>query len=486
MKWFSSKYSYLLVTFVIIVTLILQLAWLDQLYNSQSVQVKRDIEAVMLKSSKLCTFEGAVPQHKHSAAFQEFMLSDEWMQLRQAYYNIRFHQISSSFYVKFGSDSNEFILSLKFPNDNKIMKTYVHRSKEDDDEPTKVILLGDKTDLKRMDSIVSSQMALAGLKTHYEHALYYYDNDQLVNKSNQQLIANAAYVSSKYPYNLRYVNTYQLIVPSLFSVILSRMKLYLISSSFMLLLTCAVFYFILRLMRNQRRYAQARVAFVSNMTHELKTPVAIVAVALSSIKKYKLVNQPEKLERYIDISEKELKRLTVMIENVLNLEQVENGITKLKPELYDIQEGLRQIVSSMRLRTEKGKSKIIFKPSAQSCFVNADPVHLTNAFYNLIDNAIKYGGPDVTITISCICEDNIVIISFQDNGPGIEAVYHHQIFDRFFRIQENENIHNVKGTGLGLYYVKNIINQSGGEIILQSHPGKGSNFIVNLPVSDDN
>jgi len=184
-------------------------------------------------------------------------------------------------------------------------------------------------------------------------------------------------------------------------------------------------------MHNQQLYAQAKQAFTGNMTHELKTPVATVSVALESIIRYGLVNDPDKLQKYVDISQIELDRLNKMIEKVLNLDEMDNGQTRLRKELYDVQQGLHQVWSSMQLQTDNTKATIVYHPSTDPCFVNGDPVLLSNVFYNLIDNALKYGGKGVGIVVKSLTENGKVIISFADNGPGIANAYHERVLTAF-------------------------------------------------------
>lgn len=139
----------------------------------------------------------------------------------------------------------------------------------------------------------------------------------------------------------------------------------------------------------------------------------------------------------------------------------------------------------MRLREKSSLVKIDYQPSEYPCFVNGDPLHLTNVFYNLLDNAIKYSGSEPFIKVICKCTTRQVLITFQDNGPGIANIYRTRIFERFFRIPENPDIHNVKGTGLGLHYVKEIINRHGGKIEVVGGQGQGALFTIYLPAYDE-
>lgn len=480
MKWRSPRFTYPLVILSLVVSIALQLAWLNQLFHAQQTHVKQELEWVASSAANMSTYISIMPGHEQGENFKKFFLSPQWLQLRQAYNNIRFNQLSSHFGTNFKGDTTELILSLKIFNGHVTSGRAADLQLADSISKSD-LRKADTADLKRMDSLVYRQMALIGYSLNVTHALYSYDNDQPTGSVPLSMVKNAAFKSQKYAYNLRFLNNYQLVVPSINGQIISGMRIYLISSCTMILLTGAAFYFILRSMRNQQLYAQAKQAFTGNMTHELKTPVATVSVALESIIRYGLESDPVKLQEYVNISRIELSRLNMMIEKVLNLEEMDNGQVRLRKELYDVQQGLQQVISSMQLQTDNKKATIVYHPSTEPCFVNGDPVLLSNVFYNLIDNALKYGGKGVGIVVKCVAEHGHVIISFADNGPGIAHGYHERIFDRFFRIPENDSTHLANGSGLGLNYVKFIIELHDGKIGVASEPGKGSAFTIYLP-----
>ena len=484
MKWLSNRYAYPLVIFVILVSVALQLAWLSQLFTAQRKQAKIDLEQIVANAAKVNTYLSIVHGHEGNENFKTFFLSAEWVQFRQAYTNMRFHQIGSRFNSEFKGDSTIVDISLRFFNGTPKRNHRSHVTRYDDGETLEHAKAMDKFDIRRMDSLIKAQLKTESVSLNEQLRVISYDDENDPAFLRKALSSNAGFISQRYAYNLKFMHTFQLIVPSVDRLVIYRMRYYLISSCFMLLLTGAVFFFILRLMHNQRLYAQARLSFTSNMTHELKTPVSTVAIALESIIENHLENDPEVLRNYLEISRGELKRLNLMIDKVLNLEQLDNGHTRLRHELFDVQQGLVQVIASMRLHAEHAKAIINWAPNEKPCFVSGDPVHLTNVFFNLIENALKYGGKGVNIEISCICNDREAVISFKDTGPGIATIYQDRVFERFFRVPAGStDIHNVKGTGLGLNYVKYMIEKHKGYIKLVSDPGKGSNFIIHLPLA---
>jgi signal transduction histidine kinase len=482
MNWLSKRYAFPLVIISLILGIALQLAWLAQLFNSQQRQVKQELEEVVSSVSKELMFSTIVSGHEQSARFRQFFLSPEWLQLKQAFDDLKTNDLHSQFNYGITNDSSVIQMRLSFSNDSTKYRARPSYTK-DSQSPAKVAVL-DRLTLHRMDSTVKVRLNRFGIDGPTYYGLYDYNNDRLIRSTNPKGKVKSAYESKRYTYNLKFLHKYQLLIPSLTSIVVFRMRYYIASSLLMILLTAGAFYLILRLMRNQRLYAQIRHAFTSNMTHELKTPVATIGIALETIVENSLEKDPQRLKNYLEISRSELRRLDLMIEKVLSLDQLDDGHTKLRAELFDVQQGLQQVIDSMKLQIENNGASLTWQPPAEPCFVMGDPAHLTNVFYNLIENGLKHGGKGVKLEITCSCSTDEVVISFKDNGPGIAGIYHRQVFERFFRVPaDRPNVHNVKGTGLGLNYVKQMIEKHGGRVELHSEPGKGSIFTIHLPLA---
>ena len=486
MKWLSNKYALPLVIFVIGVSILLQLAWLSQLYKAQRTEVKRDLEQFVGSSAEMSTYLSLVPGHEKSANFRNFFLSPEWLQFKQAYNNMRFNHIGSRFRSEIKGDSTFVDISLRILNNSKPKPGNGRAVRFDNGISLAMEKDSDRVDLKRMNTLIKKQLTLFGTGIENFYALYSYDDKRLTANIDHKVIKDADFVSQQYSYNLRFFGMYQLVIPSIRGLIIYRMRYYLLSSFIMLLLTVAVFLFILRLMNNQSVYTQARLSFTNNMTHELKTPVATIAIALESIIENNMESDPKALKNYLEISRNEIRRLNLMIDRVLNLEQLDSGQEKLRTELFDVQEGLSHVINSMQLQIKNAGALLKWQPKMDKpLFVSGDPIHLSNVFFNLIENALKYGGKGVKLQIDCQKHSNNVVISFKDNGPGIADIYRERIFERYFRISSGgTDIHNVKGTGLGLNYVKQVIEKHGGSITLTIVPSGGSDFKINLPLAE--
>ena len=491
MKRFNAKYTYLLIVLSLVASIALQAVWLQQLFLAQQKQLKEDIEYAVSNTAQTNVYQSMIKLKDpgNLRQLKQLFLSPQWEQLRQSFENIKvLSGLSASSSISIDTDSTSVTMSLKLKgNDNKKIRKpasrYSGMTKEDLQRLRQLSLV-------EMENRVQANLRQLGIRSEIYYKIYrsvYYNlyqyNKNEVLKSNVPKGFKPVFISRSYSYNILGANKYQVLLPSVNSVVWYRMRYYLASSLLMILLTGTAFYFILRLLRKQQLYADAKADFTSNMTHEFKTPIATVSVALESIIKYNLINDPEKLQNYLKVSQHELQRLNLMVEKVLNISQGNDGEQPLHPELYDVQSGLQQVVSSMELQLINSHASIRFNTSAEPCFVEGDPVHLTNIFYNLIDNAIKYSGSTLELQIDCECDADKVVLSFKDNGPGIEKIYQQNVFERFFRVPGEGDTHNIKGSGLGLHYVKQMVEKHGGTIKLKSEPGKGTNFMITLPAA---
>lgn len=486
MKRLRLKYTYTLIVLSLVVSTALQAVWLQQLFLGQQKQLKEEVEHIVSSNAQtniyhVLTFMSTPNENKR---IKKFFLSPQWEQVRTSANNMS-TLYGLDWYNSIEIEDDSIVVRMKFKltdtpvtKRKKAVSTYPGATEAQirANDSLALVLMKTKVadDLKQID--ITS-------KTYYNIYISYKNT---VISTNAPKGLQPAYTSKKYSFNLRHDYDYQLLVPDINSAVVYRMRYYLASSILMILLTCTAFYFILRLLRKQQLYADAKADFTSNMTHEFKTPIATVSVALESIKKYNLITDPETLQSYLDISQHELQRLNLMVEKVLNISQADDGDHPLHLELYEVQAGLQQVISSMKLQLLNSHATIYLIPSKEPCFVYGDPVHLTNIFYNLIDNAIKYTGESLDLQITCDYQGenaDQVVLSFKDNGPGIEKIYQATIFERFFRVPGEGDTHDIKGSGLGLHYVQQMVEKHGGTIKLKSEPGKGSNFIITLPAA---
>ncbi|MEZ4943034.1 MAG: HAMP domain-containing sensor histidine kinase [Saprospiraceae bacterium] len=248
--------------------------------------------------------------------------------------------------------------------------------------------------------------------------------------------------------------------------------------------TAAAFLLIYRSMRHQQRLTRLKNEFISNITHELKTPITTVGVALEALSSFDIRNNPEKSREYLQHSKQELDRLSLLVEKVLRLSMFDEQETRLKTELFDLALVVHQVVAAMRLQAERAGAHVqVLIPETVSFQFNGDKLHLSSVIFNLLDNALKYTSqhPDIHIALEKI--DSQIRLTVRDNGTGIPEALQEKVFDKFFRIQEG-NRHDVKGHGLGLSYAAMVVRQHQGRIWVESNPGGGAAFFVQFPARE--
>lgn len=269
--------------------------------------------------------------------------------------------------------------------------------------------------------------------------------------------------------------------PRLEANIISQMGIWGFSSVVNLIV---IFFFVYTLfvILKQRRLSEIQKDFIDNMTHEFKTPISTIAIATDVLKDPTIVQSPERLLNYTTIIQNENSRLRQQVERVLQMARLDREEIKLKKEAVDVHELIQGAVKNISLAVQSANGKIDLHFDAVSPVVLADRLHLTNVFYNLLDNALKYckATPEIVITTRNV--NHSLLISFGDNGIGIAPDHLKKVFQKFYRVPTG-NIHDVKGFGIGLNYVKLVVESHRGRIALDSKQGKGSTFTITLPLA---
>jgi two-component system phosphate regulon sensor histidine kinase PhoR len=250
--------------------------------------------------------------------------------------------------------------------------------------------------------------------------------------------------------------------------------------SIVVVLVLVFFGYTITVIFRQKRLSEIKNDFINNMTHELKTPISTIGLSSEMLLRSDFSEDPEKLKRYAGIIFKENKRLENQVERVLNVAKLDQEDLVLKKEPMDIHELLEEAKDNFIFNQLEQAGKIHLQLNADPSTITVDPVHITNVVYNLLDNAIKYCETTPDITISTRSEKKGLVMEFADNGIGMKREDLKMIFDKFYRVPTG-NLHNVKGFGLGLFYVKLIIDEHGGKIDVKSKIGEGTTFTVWLP-----
>ncbi|MBW0160875.1 MAG: HAMP domain-containing histidine kinase [Sediminibacterium sp. Gen4] len=265
--------------------------------------------------------------------------------------------------------------------------------------------------------------------------------------------------------------------------VLGKMQMQIGGSLLVLLLVAGSFIVLYRNLLAQQRLAEIKNDFISNITHELKTPIATVGVAIEALRNFNAMQSPERTKEYLDISAAELQRLSLLVDKVLKLSMFEKQQIELNKEPFDLKELMQETLKIMKLQFDKQKASVTFTSSDHSFMLEADKLHITSVIYNLLDNALKYSKNNAQIQVNLdLVDHKSIVLKVSDNGMGIAPEYQGKIFDKFFRVPTGDK-HNIKGYGLGLSYVAEVIKSHKGSISVDSEPEKGSTFTVTLPVS---
>lgn len=276
--------------------------------------------------------------------------------------------------------------------------------------------------------------------------------------------------------------TYRLILGNTTGYLIKKISLPILFSFFLVGVTIFSFVLLYRSLIRQQKLAEIKNEFISNITHELKTPIATVGVAIEALKNFNAIHDPQKTKEYLEISGNELQRLGLLVDKVLRLSMFEKREVELSCENFDTKELTLEVLDTMKLQFDKNNALLHFTSGGDNFTVNADKLHITSVIYNLLDNALKYRSEIPVIDVNLSAQQNSIVLSITDNGIGIAPEYQAKIFDKFFRVPTG-NRHVVKGYGLGLSYVSHIIERHHGSIRLESVIGKGSTFSIKIPVN---
>ena len=233
----------------------------------------------------------------------------------------------------------------------------------------------------------------------------------------------------------------------------------------------------------QKKISEIKSDFINNMSHEFKTPIATINLAIDAIENPINIKDEKKVSRYLKMMREENKRMQDQVETVLMISQLERGTTPMELSLLDVHEVVEEAISHVALIVQNRAGMIYKHLDASHTFIKGNKNHLTNVITNLLDNAIKYSDESPIIEVRTWCSEKEIAIEIKDQGMGMDAETLQLIFEKFYR-EQGGNVHNIKGHGLGLSYVKKIVHLLNGTIHVKSKKGKGSSFTIQLPLND--
>lgn len=281
-----------------------------------------------------------------------------------------------------------------------------------------------------------------------------------------------------YDFNMSRSQRYQLVFEPVDSLVWKHMTGILATSFIILLILGFSFWFLIRTLLRQKTLEEIKSDFTNNITHELKTPIAVAYAANDALLNFNQAEEKTKRDQYLRICQEQLQRLSSLVEQILSMSMERRKTFRLHPEEVNLKELIVSLVEQHQLKADK-PMQITLEIEPETLTIVVDRTHFNNIISNLIDNAVKYSKERADITIRCRQTEQTVTISIADRGIGIPLDKQKHIFDKFYRVPTG-NLHNVKGYGLGLFYVKSMVEKHGGTITVKSEPGKGSIFTITL------
>lgn len=344
-----------------------------------------------------------------------------------------------------------------------------------------VVMVNSEIDASLLEFLLRTEFEKRNVKADFEYGIYDCTHEKMVygNYVSMRDVKAKAAPLKKLPNWTNQGYYFGVQFPNREAQILNQMGIWSFSS-IVLLLVIVFFAYTLFVILKQKRLSEIQKDFINNMTHEFKTPIATIAVSAEVLKNPDILKQPERLLNYTTIIENENNRLKKHVERVLQMARLDKEDIGLKKESIDLHEVIEEVVAGMRVTLQEKQGKVDLHLEASQPLITADRHHLMNVIYNLLDNAIKYCQENPFIVIRTSQDSKGITLEVKDNGIGVGQEHQKRIFQKFFRVPTG-NVHDVKGFGLGLNYVKQIVEAHRGKITLESAVGSGCTFRVFLP-----
>ncbi|MEQ3656945.1 MAG: HAMP domain-containing sensor histidine kinase [Dokdonia sp.] len=340
-----------------------------------------------------------------------------------------------------------------------------------------------RVSVEEIQRLMSLELGEREMETEFEFAVYSNNLSTRVRSENFELEGAAPTYGVPLFSNQNGQSNYQLYAnfPGEKKFVISSILGMVILSVIFTIIIIVAYSSALNQLNKQRQISQIKTDFINNMTHEFKTPIATINLALDAIKNPKVANDAEKVSYYHHMIRDENKRMHAQVENVLRISKLEKNELDIKKERYKLHDIIEDAVMHIELIVEDRQGYINTHLEAAKSSILANETHFTNVIVNILDNAVKYSAEAPKIDIYTENVKNFIIVKIQDQGDGMSKTVQRKIFEKFYR-EHTGNIHNVKGHGLGLAYVKQIVEDHQGEIFVESEKGKGSTFIIKLPL----
>nr|WP_321224571.1 HAMP domain-containing sensor histidine kinase [uncultured Psychroserpens sp.] len=330
--------------------------------------------------------------------------------------------------------------------------------------------------------LLKSQFTISGINTTFEYAIYDKDLSTKIRSENFELtpkttIGIPVFLDNESRSNFSLYVDFPERRKYLISSILSMIVLSIVFTSIIIIAYSSAIYQLIR----QRQISQIKTDFINNMTHEFKTPIATINLAIDSIRNPKIIGDQEKVMRYLNMIKDENKRMHAQVENVLRISKLEKNELNISKERVELNDLIEDAITHVELIVEDRNGYVKTHLNADQASVLANETHFTNVIVNILDNAIKYSDGEPKIDVFTENIGHFILIKISDQGNGMSKQVQKRVFEKFYR-EHTGNVHNVKGHGLGLAYVKRIVDDHQGHISVESEKGKGSTFTIKLPL----
>jgi two-component system phosphate regulon sensor histidine kinase PhoR len=369
-------------------------------------------------------------------------------------------------------------------NKNKRDSTSSIEAVEQVTEEYFTVNVNDTINHRFLENLLQLEFSKFGIEAEYQYVLYDCFEDSIIWRGYSNVpgeeglfTVNRSLPPDLLPRDSHKVGVY---FPWKKQYIFSQMRIFVLSGLGLFVIIC-FFIYILYVILKQKKLSEVKTDFINNMTHEFKTPISTIMLSSETLLKPNIEENPERIRRYARIIKDEGQRLRSHVDKILEIAVLDAETPKFKSEPVDIHALILREAEIIRVKIEERSGSFTSDLKAEKYTVKGDPDHLGNIIFNLLGNALKYTEGSPHILIRTRNEKGKLVISFTDNGIGIPSRFKKYIFKKFFRVSTG-NVHNVKGFGLGLYYVNKIVKSHRGKILVESEPGRGSTFSIFLPV----
>jgi len=337
---------------------------------------------------------------------------------------------------------------------------------------------------RELDTLLKRELNQRGIDADYAYAVVDESEEELLYQSSgfKPEERQEAYRTNVFPNDLISKDIFLLLqIPHKNGLILQSISYLLVGSLFFTAVIIITFGITLHTLLRQKKLSDIKSDFINNMTHEFKTPIATISLAADSIANPRTLQNKDNIFHFLKVIKSENKRMNNQVERVLQMSLLDKRDFTLEVSPAHVHPLLEQVVNSTRVQLDRSGGSIQYDPAASNDRVAIDEEHFLNILHNLIDNAIKYSAESPQIDVSTCLEEGNLRIAVQDKGIGIRQEDQKRIFDKFYRASSGD-VHDVKGFGLGLSYVKTMVRSFGGEIKVSSQYGKGTRFVILLPI----